>query len=43
MLLSVTLAAINMIIFIKKNLKEEIKHINYNTIKTGANNLLAVF
>ena len=40
MLLSVTLAAINMIIFIKKNLKEEIKHINYNTIKTGAKNLL---
>ena len=40
MLLSVTLAAINMIIFIKKNLKEEIKDINYNTIKTGVYNYL---
>ena len=38
---SVTLAAIHIIILVKKSIKNDIKQIKYNTVKTGANNILA--
>ena len=40
MLSSVTLAAIHIIIFVKKNIRNNINAINYNSVKTGAYNYL---
>ena len=37
---SVTLAAIHIIIFVKKNLRKKINYVNYNKVKTGAKNFL---
>ena len=37
MISSVTLVAINIIVFVKKSIKKYIKQINFNSIKTGAN------
>ena len=37
---SVTLGAIHIIILVKKSIKNNIKQIKYNTVKTGANNYL---
>ena len=38
---SITLAAVHLIIFVKKSIKNNITQIKYNTVKTGANNILA--
>ena len=40
MLSSVTLAAIHIIIFVKKNIRNNINAINYNSVKTGVYNYL---
>ena len=42
-IISVTLAAIHIIILVKKSIKNDIKQIKYNTVKTGANKSLEVY